>query len=462
MKKVFRYCFLFIFLFSLILPLYKNYNYRQAEATELQDAEIDKARLEQQLANLEKEIAKKQKELDAQKGQSATLSGEIAELTTQIKKSKLDIEAKNLVIKKLGGEITEKNKKIETLNSKIYKERESLSQLIRKEKQIDDRSILLLVLSNDSISNVYSDINNFALIKEGIKDSMDVIRGVKTETEIQRKDLENKKNQELDTKAALEDAKRKVETSEEEKQKLLSISKNKEQEYQKIIEERKAEATKIRARLFELAGGVQGGGIPFGDAVRYAEFASSKTGVRAAFILGILKQETNIGNNVGLCMLSNSETGESRGINTGTVFKNGMSPTRDVPPFLEITKALGIDPYGTRISCPIAGAGGWGGAMGPSQFIPSTWKLFASRIAIKFDVKVANPWNPEHAIMATALYLQDLGASGGSYSAERDAACKYYSGRSCSDPKVKNAFYGNSVMTYATKMEEEIAFIKEN
>ena len=91
-------------------------------------------------------------------------------------------------------------------------------------------------------------------------------------------------------------------------------------------------------------------------------------------------------------------------MNTGKIFKNGMSPTRDVPPFLTITKKLGIDPYNTRVSCPIEGVPGWGGAMGPSQFIPSTWMLFASKIAEKMGVSTANPWNPEHAIMATAIY----------------------------------------------------------
>lgn len=457
MQKKLRNIFLIVLFFTLIFNQKKI-----LEADLLQQAEIDKARLEQELIKLEEEIAKKQKELEAQKGQSSTLTNEITKLNTQINRSKLDIQAKNLVIKKLGGEINEKNKQIESLEDKVNRERKSLAQLIRKEKQINDKNILVLLLSKDSISNVYSDINSFSLIKQGIKDSMDVIRGIKNETEIQKQTLEQKKNQELDTKAELEDVKRKVELSEAEKKKLLSISKDKEVEYQKIIAERKAEAVKIRARLFELAGGMQGGGIPFGDAVKYAEYASTKTGVRTAFILGILKQETNIGKNVGLCTLANKETGESKGVNTGTIFKNGMSPSRDIPPFLKITEQLGIDPLSTRISCPISGAGGWGGAMGPSQFIPSTWMMFTSRIAKEMNVTVSNPWNPEHAIMATALYLKDLGGVGGNYSAERNAACKYYSGRPCDSPYVKNAFYGNSVMSYATKMAEEIAFIKEN
>ncbi len=73
----------------------------------------------------------------SQKGQSVSLSRDIAILTTQIKKSKLDIQAKGLVIKKLGGEIQQKNKKIETLTTKIETEKESLAQLIRKEDALE-------------------------------------------------------------------------------------------------------------------------------------------------------------------------------------------------------------------------------------------------------------------------------------------------------------------------------------
>jgi len=78
----------------------------------LENAQADKAKLEAELANLEKEIAAKQKELDTQKGQSVSISRDISILRSQIDKSKLDIKAKNLVIQRLGGEITAKNQSL--------------------------------------------------------------------------------------------------------------------------------------------------------------------------------------------------------------------------------------------------------------------------------------------------------------------------------------------------------------
>lgn len=416
----------------------------------LENAQADKARLESELADLEKEIAEKQKELNNQKGQSVSISRDIAILTTQINKAKLDVKAKNLIIKKLGGEINEKSKQIEVLSSKINNEKESLAQLIRKEREIENKSIVVLILSQDTISDAYGDIDAFASIKNSIRESVEEIKGIKTETEVQKNDLEIKKNKEIDVKDQIETTKRKVELSEAEKKKLLSISKNKESEYQKVLAEKAERRAQILSALFNLR---DISAIPFGKALEYANLASEKTGVRPAFLLAILTQETNLGANQGSCYLTNTETGAGVGVRSGTPISNVMKPTRDVQPFIEITTTLGRDPYKTLVSCPIGGYG-YGGAMGPSQFIPSTWQIIKKRVASALGIKTPDPWNPKDAFMASALYLGDLGATYGSYTAERDAACRYYSGRSCSDPKVKNAFYGDSVMAKAKNIQE--------
>jgi hypothetical protein len=54
--------------------------------------------------------------------------------------------------------------------------------------------------------------------------------------------------------------------------------------------------------------------------------------------------------------------------------------------------------------------------------------------------------------MASALYLSDLGASGGGFTAEKNAACKYYSGSSCSASSLI-ASYGTSVMSLAATIQ---------
>ncbi len=260
-----------------------------------------------------------------------------------------------------------------------------------------------------------------------------------------------------DAKYVVETKKQQVAEDKTQKQVLLNITANQEAEYQKVLAANQAKAAAIRAALFPLR---DTGAIEFGDAVVYANKASTQTGVRPALILAVLSQESALGTNIGNCYVTNSPSqGDGVGKNTGTPFAGVMHPTRDVPIFLEITRALGKDPSTTPVSCPQPG--GYGGAMGPTQFIPSTWKLFEPKLKAALGVAATNPWNAEHAIMATGLYLGDWNADAGGYTTERNAACAYFSGRAC-PASGWIVSYGDQVMAKAEKFQKDIDFLVDN
>lgn len=408
----------------------------------------EREKLESELANLEKEIKAQEAILAGQKNKSASLQRDIALLQAKITAAKTKIQQKDLQIKKIGSEIKNKNQTISDLNNDIESGKKSLSQLIKKTNEMDYVTFTHAVLSSESISDFYGDINTYSSLKKSVQDSVNKVRGVKIETETVKKQLEVKQNEEIDAKKAIEQEKTTVEKSEKDQKTLLSISKNQEAEYAKVLADRQAQAASIRAKLFELRGQ---GAIPFGQAYEYAKVASKATGVRPAYILAILKQESNLGANVGTC----NRPGDTRTWKDIMPGPDSGSWRDDQSAFLRITKKLGLSPDGQPLSCPLA-SGGWGGAMGPSQFIPTTWESYENRVAAAVGASVANPWNPAHAVTATALYVKDLGAAAQTYTAEREAACKYYSGRSCTAPGVVNAFYGNAVMTHAAAIQKDI------
>jgi membrane-bound lytic murein transglycosylase B len=273
-----------------------------------------------------------------------------------------------------------------------------------------------------------------------------VITGAKTQTEAAKTDLQKQQDAVTDAKAELETAQQKMAVSEAGQKQLLEYSKQKEAAYQQLAAQKKAQADKIRSALFSLAGVSQK--IEFGTALQYADQVQSKLGVDPAFLLAIITQESNLGANTGQCYLTNTDTGAGVGKNTGTYFANVMHPTRDIPVFLSITNDLSFNAFKTAVSCPIGGYG-YGGAMGPAQFIPSTWKLFADRLKAALGYE-ANPWSPLDAFMASGMYLSDLGAVGSSASAQSRAACKYYGtgGSSCS--------YSRSVMKLKSSIQANI------
>lgn len=443
-----------LFFFALFIPAgFGPELFAQTPQSSLEikaQTDAQKVVLQASLDELEKEIAVQDALLQGKQKERVSIERDVAILNAQIKKAKLLIQARDMAIGKLGGDISEKTTTINDLTKKIDREKESLSQLLRKTDEVDQASVVEMVLSKKNLSDFFLDLDSFTSIKGALRDSLTVIAQAKGQTEEEKVALEESKRKEADARAELEAGKRAVQKNEAGKSQLLSITKNKEKEYKKVLDERKKRAAEIRAALFALR---DSGEIPFGKAYEYALTASQKTGVRPAFILAIFSQESSFGKNQGSCFLKDTSSGAGVGANTGKAFLKVMHPTRDVPPFLDIVRALGGDPFTTRVSCPQEI--GWGGAMGPAQFIPSTWAGLQSSIASALGVSQTDPWNPRDAFMAAALYLRDLGAGGGGYSAERDAACRYFSGSKCSRSSFA-AGYGNSVVAKATNIQENM------
>ncbi|MEI6580586.1 MAG: hypothetical protein WCO07_00225 [bacterium] len=403
-----------------------------------------------ELNQLLAQVAAFESQLAEQTKQTGTITGDIKFLTSQINALKAKIKSRALAIATLKVSISEKSTTIKNLSQKIESEKQSLGQLLRNTNEADNQNFIHLIFSDETLSGFYSDLESYASIKQAIKKSVEDITGIKTETEAQKADLQKKQDAESDAKAELELAQKKVTQSETEKKKLLAISKQKESDYQKVLAEKKARADKIRNALFSLAGLAKG--IPFGTALLYANEAKSKNGIDPAFLLAILTQESNLGSNVGKCYLTDIVGPKAGyGINRATqkIWTNLMKPGRDIDPFVEITKKLNFNPFDTTVSCPIAGVKGYGGAMGPAQFIPSTWQIFIDRLQSILG-HYPNPWEPEDAFMASSMYLTDLGAVGNSVSAQSRAACKYYGsgGSTCS--------YSRSVIALKNKIQADI------
>jgi peptidoglycan hydrolase CwlO-like protein len=411
------------------------------------------AQLQADLALCNAEIAQWQKVLTDTRGKVTTIDGDVKALTAKIRAAEATIKAKNIAISQLSEDIDERSRKIEDLEALIDEGKRSLAQLIRRTNEIDGATLAEVVLDSKNLSDFFIDLDAFLSVQRGLEEHFYAVRQTIAKTEEERTRLGEIQDKELDAKYVVETNKKTIAKTEQEKKVLLAATQQEAKSYEQIVADRQAKASQINAALFRLRG-VDGGGIPFKEALAYAKAASSYTGVRAAFVLGILRQESNLGVNVGQCLLVDPKTGAGKGKNTGTPFANVMKPDRDVPYFLDLMKRLGRDPYNTPVSCPQSI--GYGGAMGPTQFIPSTWRGYEARIAQAYGIPVGDPWIPEHAIMATALYLQDLGAGRGGYSAERESAGRYYAGGNW---MTYGLGYAASVLKYAETYQADIDFL---
>lgn len=389
-----------------------------------------------------------QGQLSAQKAKSGTLQSTVNGIISQINSTQTKIRDKINTIGTLSKQIGEKSKAINDLSAELDREHDSMAQLVKRTNELDQKGAAYVLLSSDSVTDFYQDLDDFMSIKQSLYASLDKIKQIRSLTQDQKEDLQNKQAQTLDAKNALESEKKKLSVSQAEAKKLLDTSKTEEQRVASTVAEQQKKVSAIESKLFSFAGGATKA-IPFKDAYAYAQEASGATGVRPALILAILTQESNLGSNVGTCNRAGDPPSKS--------YTAVMHPTRDIPVFLRITKALGLNPDTTPVSCRVGNVG-YGGAMGPAQFIPSTWVMYEGKVAAALGKSTANPWVARDAIMASAMLMKANGATG-SEAAERNAACRYYSGRSCDGKKPANSFYGNSVMALARTIQADIDYL---
>ncbi len=413
-----------------------------------QNLDETRAKLQAELADLERQIEAQQKIIANTQAESASLSRDISLLQSQINKKQLEIKKIDNNIYSLSNQITTKNTELHELNRDLSKQKDALSNAVRSMNYFDDMNGLLnLLLENKSVSDFFQYADKFVMFQDSINRDVNDIRLTTNKVSKVKESLEDDKDTQIALKNQQKEEQSKIDAAKSKKNTLLKETKGQEALYKKQLAEKQAKASQIRAALFSFAGGATKA-IPFGDALKYAQAVEKNTGVSAAFVLAILTQESSLGANVGKCNLSDTTSGAGYNVNTNAQYTNVIKPSRDLPGFLKITSSLGMDPLKTVVSCPIPSAGGYGGAMGPAQFIPSTWLSVAPRIG------VSNPWNAHDAIYASSQYLADLGATS-SYTSQIKAACKYYGtgGSTCS--------YGKSVMSKVAGIQEKIDYLNQ-
>lgn len=405
--------------------------------------------LKKELAKTEAEIKAQEAVLYQQKMQSNSILGEVDKLTGQIKTVQKNIDTKNTSIKSLGHDIDVKDQTVTQLNDKIDRTLGILESLVRATHKADDVSMIEILLTYNNMSDFFEGIDSMVSIQGSLDSLFQQVRELRGLTETEKQKLQEKKEREQDLKVQIEQEKSKVSVQQAQKKNELASSKAVEKNYEADLAAKRAKASGIRTALFKLR---DTSGISFESALAYANEASRATGVRSAFILAILKQESDFGTNVGTCNRP-GDPEEKKWYNIMPGPTSG-SWRDDQTAYLQIMKELGRSPEGTPLSCPIGN--GWGGAMGPTQFIPVTWLEYSRRVAQAAGVAVADPWNPEHAFIATSMKMQDLGASAQTYSAEFQAAGKYYAGGNW---QTAGQGYATSVLNHAKGFQDNIDFL---
>ena len=395
-----------------------------------------KNELNKKLEEIQGKINAYSSQIKQREGEAKTLKREIDILEAKISQVQLEIEQTELVIKSLDFNIKGKEKEISKFDGQINIEKEKLAEYLQTIYEYDQISLSEILLQNQNFSEFLNEVQTLEDVQVKIIDSLQQLQGLKKGIEDQKNDLEEEKVQYSQMKM-LQDLQRKsFQSQQDKKESLLKQTKGQESLYQKLIGKAHTDIASIKNQLYLLEG--VGLSMTLEEALKHAEYASSKTGVRPAYLLAVLKVESSWGNNVG------------------TGYWSSDMHTRDHKAFLEICLKLGFDPDKMPVSRKPSY--GWGGAMGPAQFLPSTWLSYEAEIAQLTGHNPPNPWDTDDAFVAAGLKLAKNGANLGGYDAEWKAAMVYFAGSRWNNPVYR--FYGDNVMDMAATLQEQVDAIK--
>jgi len=390
------------------------------------------------IKQLEASIDQYTQQIQEKENKAQSLTNQISIFELQIKQIQAEIDATNLTIGQLTSAIKQKENSIALKEKEIKKQNEILAQYLRQAARNDSGSLLEFLLKNDKFSDFFSDLNYLSNVQRQIQDALATIKGLKDKLILEKENLEVDKAEQEQLKRIQSRQKTDLGNSKKQKQKLLDQTKGQEKAYQQLLSKAREDLDKIRNQPYNLAMGFK---MTFEEALKSAMPAAQLTGIRAAFLMAILKIESDWGGNVG----------------TGN-WRIDMH-SRDFNAFEMITSALGLNPDSTPVSKkPYYG---WGGAMGPAQFLPSTWLLYADAVANLTGHRPASPWNIEDAFTASGLMLAESGASKQTYASEVKAAKIYIAG-SRWNTSLTARIYANNVMAEASRIQKDIDILNQS
>jgi len=319
-------------------------------------------------------------------------------------------------------------------------------------------------LSKKTLSEFFDDLNTASYLEKKIADEVRETKKKKDDLEKLIIELEERESVERQLAREKKTEYEKIARNKKYKKELLGIKKKEEGALKnRIIDKEKAKQAILRKK-FTVASGEK---VTFGEAFNIINPYKKELGMDPAFVLAILFQESGwsgkIGGNIGQCTYNQKNP----------CGKNKVMKESQVPSFLEIINGLGADPNTQKVSCPICKDGSYGGAMGPAQFMPTTWMGIRDRAAkiIGKDPKKMSPFTNHDAFIAAGAYLkgQYYSKACSDYAnkykhissvrtlRERCAAARYYAGGNWFKYRMT---YGEQVVKRADRFRQDIVTIE--
>jgi len=411
----------FVIIIVLLTGMLGGYPLKTKSADDNQANQVEK--LQKQIEQLDQKIEKKA-------SKQRTIEEEIIKIEKNISQIQAEIRKTNQTISQFDQKIARKNNEIVKIEKDVQAKRVFLAEYLRLIQRGFSEIELVFLNNSSGLGGYFQEVERYEEAQAEIKRVLSEIKQHKAQIQEEKEAVEEERTEQKKILALQADQKSSL--AYEQNRKKFFLKKTR-----KDISALSVERDELKKQLSALQS--LGKPINLEEAIKTAKYVSKKTGVRTAFLLGVLRVESNLGQNVG-----------------GGTYKTDMHPSQwEI--FKKICRELGLNPKKMPVSRRVCynkkakdGCGGWGGAMGPAQFMPSTWMGYKDKVAKITGHQPANPWNLKDALVAMGLKLAQIpGVTAHKESAERKAASMYLAGGNWKH----YTWYGDRVLYYADGFE---------
>lgn len=376
-----------------------------------------------EIDQIEAKIRALNEKRDTTAAEAEIIDNQIQRLTTQLDKAELELKQTKLNIQSVRTQQQETEQTVGQLQQQVEATRTQLRRLIQVLHEREQESLVRVWFTSFSLSEVLAQRTAYQDLQQRAIQTVQQLRTHEDELKQKQEELEAQEQDLRSFHDLLVGQENELAAQRAEQHQFLSAKRSQQLTYEHLLADAAAARAEIERQVFTLKNtGVE---LSLHQALDMARLAGKLTGVRPALLLGVLKVESNLGEQVG-----------------GGHFPDDMHPaSRDA--FVRLTKKLGLDPATAPISARPRSYHGWGGAMGPGQIMPDTWERIESRVGALMGKAQPNPYELTDAFVATALFLADKGAA--SPAQEYEAVNRYLAGPNWQ----RFTWYGDRVLAVA-------------
>jgi murein DD-endopeptidase MepM/ murein hydrolase activator NlpD len=205
-----------------------------------------------QIEALNKEIAAFEQELTGVAAKKQTLQTAVNSLDISVKKTQAQVKAKQSQIASTELEIQQLTGDISDKEVAISRDAAAIAESIRALNESSTRSLVEMVLSNETVSELWNDVENVQTVQESMQEHVRSLESAKQVLTEDRNEEEEKRRQLMMQKQELASQEQSLAVQKKEQQNLLAQTKSQESTYQSILSQKRAAKATFESALNEL------------------------------------------------------------------------------------------------------------------------------------------------------------------------------------------------------------------